>query len=83
MTTGPRLSPAGRRGGRGRRPGCPGRLGGSIGVAPLGTAFFGWAGPEGFRHAAGWTFGLCAGLLVLAFLVAFLLPRHARPHDEE
>ncbi|MFF1796934.1 MFS transporter [Kitasatospora sp. NPDC058263] len=58
------------------------QLGGSIGVALLGTAFFGWAGPEGFRHAAGWTFGLSAGLLALAFLVAFLLPRHARPHEE-
>ncbi|AUY48512.1 MFS transporter [Streptomyces sp. CB01881] len=55
------------------------QLGGSIGVALLGTAFFGWAGPEGFQYAAGRTFGLTAGLMALAFLVAFLLPRHARP----
>ncbi|WP_406195396.1 MFS transporter [Kitasatospora sp. NBC_01560] len=58
------------------------QLGGSIGVALLGTAFFGWAGSDGFRHAAGWTFGLTAGLLALAFLVAFLLPRRARPEHE-
>ncbi|MFD0276431.1 MFS transporter [Kitasatospora sp. NPDC127111] len=58
------------------------QLGGSIGVALLGTAFFGWAGSDGFRHAAGWTFGLTAVLLALAFGVAFLLPRRARPEGE-
>ncbi|MFI6846657.1 MFS transporter [Kitasatospora sp. NBC_00085] len=58
------------------------QLAGSIGVALLGTAFFGWAGSDGFRHAAGWTFGLTAGLLALAFLAAFLLPRNARPGGE-
>ncbi|MFB7474530.1 MFS transporter [Kitasatospora sp. NPDC056184] len=55
------------------------QLGGSMGVALLGTAFFGWAPTEGFRHAAGWTYGLVAALLTAAFLTAFLLPRHARP----
>ncbi|WP_395293113.1 MFS transporter [Kitasatospora hibisci] len=57
------------------------QLGGSIGVALLGTAFFGWAGSDGFRHAAGWTYGLTAGLFAVTFVVAFLLPRHARPQD--
>ncbi|MFF2351510.1 MFS transporter [Kitasatospora sp. NPDC058115] len=55
------------------------QLGGSVGVALLGTAFFGWARADGFRHAAGWTYGLVAALLAAAFLTAFLLPRHARP----
>ncbi len=55
------------------------QLGGSVGVALLGTAFFGWARTDGFRHAAGWTYGLTAALLAVAFLVAFLLPRQARP----
>ncbi|MFB6892578.1 MFS transporter [Kitasatospora sp. NPDC056327] len=57
------------------------QLGGSLGVALLGTAFFGRAGDDGFRSAAGWTYGLVAALLAAAFLVAFLLPRHARPGD--
>ncbi|MFD5916543.1 MFS transporter [Kitasatospora sp. NPDC058201] len=58
------------------------QLGGSVGVALLGTAFFGWAGTDGFQHAAGRTYGLAAALLALAFLVAFLLPRRARPEGE-
>ncbi|MFE7558678.1 MFS transporter [Kitasatospora sp. NPDC057500] len=58
------------------------QLGGSVGVALLGTAFFGWARTDGFRLAAGWTYGLIAALLAVAFLVAFLLPRHARPEGE-
>ncbi|MEV6974130.1 MFS transporter [Kitasatospora sp. NPDC093806] len=58
------------------------QLGGSIGVALLGTAFFGWAGTDGFQHAAGRTYGLTAALLAAAFAVAFLLPRQARPEGE-
>ncbi|WP_328953537.1 MFS transporter [Kitasatospora purpeofusca] len=55
------------------------QLGGSMGVALLGTAFFGWARTDGFGHAAGLTYGLVAALLAAAFVIAFLLPRQARP----
>ncbi|MFJ4093187.1 MFS transporter [Kitasatospora sp. NPDC089913] len=58
------------------------QLGGSMGVALLGTAFFGWAPTEGFGHAAGLTYGLVAALLAAAFVIAFLLPRQARPDGE-
>ncbi|MGW6917303.1 MFS transporter [Kitasatospora sp. NPDC054939] len=58
------------------------QLGGSIGVAVLGTAYFGWAASDGARSAAGWTLGLTAAALALAFAVAFLLPRRARPEEE-
>ncbi len=58
------------------------QLGGSMGVALLGTAFFGWARTDGFGHAAGLTYGLVAALLAAAFLIAFLLPRQARPDGE-
>lgn len=59
------------------------QLGGSMGVALLGTAFFGWARTDGFGHAAGLTYGLVAALLAAAFVIAFLLPRQARPDGEE
>ncbi|MFI9332470.1 MFS transporter [Kitasatospora sp. NPDC052868] len=58
------------------------QLGGSLGVAVLGTAFFGWAASDGFERGAGWTLRLTGGLLALTFLVAYLLPRQARPHEE-
>ncbi|WP_405007638.1 MFS transporter [Kitasatospora purpeofusca] len=58
------------------------QLGGSMGVALLGTAFFGRARTDGFGHAAGLTYGLVAALLAAAFLIAFLLPRQARPGGE-
>ncbi|MFD4906248.1 MFS transporter [Kitasatospora purpeofusca] len=58
------------------------QLGGSMGVALLGTAFFGWARTDGFGHAAGLTYGLVAALLGAAFVIAFLLPRQARPDGE-
>ncbi|MEK2492941.1 MFS transporter [Kitasatospora purpeofusca] len=58
------------------------QLGGSMGVALLGTAFFGWARTDGFGHAAGLTYGLVAALLAAAFVIAFLLPRQARPDGE-
>lgn len=57
------------------------QLGGSVGVAVLGTAFFGWAASDGFERAAGWTLGLTTAGLALAFVVGFLLPRHARPQE--
>ncbi|MGW4897159.1 MFS transporter [Kitasatospora sp. NPDC004240] len=58
------------------------QLGGSVGVAILGTAFFGRATTAGFEEAAGWTLSLTAAGLALAFAVAFLLPRQARPQEE-
>ncbi|MFB7677929.1 MFS transporter [Kitasatospora purpeofusca] len=58
------------------------QLGGSMGVALLGTAFFGRARTDGFGHAAGLTYGLVAALLAAAFVIAFLLPRQARPDGE-
>ncbi|MEZ0093004.1 MFS transporter [Streptacidiphilus sp. EB129] len=55
------------------------QLGGSIGVAALGTGFFSWAARQGFIHAAGWTL-LCAALALLASgALAFALPKRARP----
>ncbi len=59
------------------------QVGGAIGVAALGTAFFAWAQPEqltrafdtGMRHVL-W---LELGLLALAAALSFLLPKHARP----
>ncbi|MFJ9520170.1 MFS transporter [Kitasatospora sp. NPDC101801] len=58
------------------------QLGGSVGVAVLGTAFFSWAGSDGFRPAAGWTLGLTAVGLLIAAALAFLLPHRARPHED-
>lgn len=55
------------------------QLGGSIGIAALGTAFFSWVASSGYVHASGWTLGCAAGALVLACGVAFALPRAARP----
>ncbi|MFI6444624.1 MFS transporter [Kitasatospora sp. NPDC050543] len=58
------------------------QLGGSIGVAVLGTAFFGRATSDGFEHATGWTLGLTSAALAVAFLTAFLIPRQARPTEK-
>ncbi|MFJ8039874.1 MFS transporter [Kitasatospora sp. NPDC096147] len=55
------------------------QLGGSIGVAVLGTAFFGWAAADGSAPGAGRTLGLTALALLAAAALAFLLPRQARP----
>ncbi|MFC8447495.1 MFS transporter [Kitasatospora sp. NPDC057223] len=55
------------------------QLGGSVGVAVFGTTFFGWAASDGFQPATGRTLGLAAAALAVAFAVAFLLPRQARP----
>ncbi|MET7426257.1 MFS transporter [Dactylosporangium sp. NPDC005555] len=58
------------------------QVGGAIGVAALGTAFFTWAGPrfdDGLRHVL-W---LELGLLALAAALSFLLPQRARPAAEE
>lgn len=52
------------------------QLGGSIGVAVLGTAFFSRAG-HGMGAAAEATLLMAAGTLAVAFLVAFLMPRRA------
>jgi EmrB/QacA subfamily drug resistance transporter len=58
------------------------QLGSSVGVAVLGTAFFGWAASDGFRPAAGRTLGLTALGLLIAAGLAFLLPERARPQED-
>ncbi|MFI5527145.1 MFS transporter [Kitasatospora sp. NPDC051853] len=59
------------------------QLGGSIGVAVLGTAFFSWAAADGSAPGAGRTLGLSALALLAAFALAFLLPRRARPEQPQ
>jgi len=66
------------------------QVGMSLGIAVLGTIFFGLAGSAPaadveahrrmFLDAASTTGLITIGLLVLAFFLAFLLPRHARGH---
>jgi len=58
------------------------QLGGSIGVAALGTGFFSWAASHGFVHATGWTLACTAGVLLVSAGVAFALPKKARPHSD-
>jgi EmrB/QacA subfamily drug resistance transporter len=58
-------------------------LGMSLGVAGIGAIFFGIADPKlgvarGFLHAAEWTALIAAGLLAVAYAIAYWLPRHAR-----
>jgi hypothetical protein len=62
------------------------QLGGAFGIAVLGTTFFhalsaGTAATRigVFRDAAGVAMWLAAGLIAVAFLLTFLLPRRARP----
>ncbi len=71
------------------------QLGGAFGVALLGTVFFGVGPAAGAGLGAGWGAGLgagfgeamrvtlwvVAGMLALAFVVAFLLPPRAREED--
>ena len=57
------------------------QLGMSLGVAGLGTLFFGLVGSQGdFIGAAEPTILVTVALLAAAFAIAFLLPRHARAH---
>ncbi|WP_433470183.1 hypothetical protein [Spirillospora sp. CA-128828] len=64
------------------------QLGASLGIAILGTVFFGAIGTPVAGHfaaaaaldAAKQVTALTVGLTAAAFLVAFLLPRHARAH---
>jgi EmrB/QacA subfamily drug resistance transporter len=60
------------------------QLGASLGVAVLGTVFFGVVGqqlaPSVWVDAAKWTALLTLGLTGLAFGLGFLLPRKARAH---
>ena len=59
-------------------------LGGSLGVAGLGTALFAVAGgPAGFLVAAEVTLVGAIGLLAVAFLVCFLLPNSRAAAPEE
>jgi EmrB/QacA subfamily drug resistance transporter len=55
------------------------QLGGSIGVAALGTGFFSWAASDGFVRATDWTLGLTAAGLAVSALLGFGLPKLARP----
>ncbi|GGO83963.1 MFS transporter [Wenjunlia tyrosinilytica] len=57
------------------------QLGGSIGVAVLGTVYFGVTDTSG-DSAAQRTLLITAAAFAATFAVAFLLPRTARPHDE-
>ncbi|MFE0626105.1 MFS transporter [Streptomyces sp. NPDC058864] len=54
------------------------QLGGSVGVAVLGTAFFSYAADGGTVPAAQWTALMAAAAFVAALAAAFLLPRRAR-----
>lgn len=60
------------------------QLGASLGVAVLGTVFFGVVGQQlvlsVWVDAAKWTALLTLGLTGLAFVLGFLLPRKARAH---
>jgi hypothetical protein len=67
------------------------QLGASLGVAVLGTVFFGVAGsttahglldPAAAVHAAGLVALLALALTALSFGLGFLLPRRARAHGE-
>ncbi|MCC5576754.1 MFS transporter [Microtetraspora sp. AC03309] len=61
------------------------QLGNAFGVALLGTIFFDLLGPvptgTTFEHAMKITLWVVAGMLLLTFLVAFLLPKYAREED--
>jgi predicted MFS family arabinose efflux permease len=54
------------------------QLGGSLGAAALGTAFFDRLGGGGFGHALSVAGFISVGALLASFGLAFLLPRHAR-----
>ncbi len=65
------------------------QIGGSIGVAVLGTVFFsvlGHGSPadqfHAFSHAAQVTMWVAAAFVGVAFLLTFLLPKHARPQEQ-
>jgi hypothetical protein len=54
---------------------------GAIGVAALGTVFFGQAnhgGTAAFDDASGLVIGLAAGLYLITFALVWLLPKHAQ-----
>jgi EmrB/QacA subfamily drug resistance transporter len=62
------------------------QLGSALGVAVIGTAFFGALGSQpdragDFLHAAQLTTLLSVGLLALAFAIGFLMPKRAKGHD--
>ncbi|WP_169947574.1 MFS transporter [Microbispora sp. H11081] len=62
------------------------QLGSAFGYALIGTVFFDLLGDTpgigGFDHAMKVTLWVVAGMLVVTFAVAFLLPRHARENAE-
>jgi hypothetical protein len=62
------------------------QLGMSLGVAVIGTVFFGLLGTYAdrtldFVNAAETTALITVGLLALAFAIGFLLPKRARPQE--
>lgn len=56
------------------------QLGGSIGVAVLGTVYFDQAA-DSASGAAQWTLVVTAAALAVSFAAAFLMPRRARPES--
>jgi hypothetical protein len=58
------------------------QLASAIGVALLGTVFFGALGTGDFHHALGRTLWLDVGLIVLAIALMPLMPMHARPEED-
>jgi EmrB/QacA subfamily drug resistance transporter len=62
------------------------QLGAAMGVAVIGTVFFGALGSvagheRDFLHAAELTTLITVGLLAIAFAIGFLMPKHAKGHD--
>ncbi|MBB5120839.1 hypothetical protein AF335_05590 [Streptomyces eurocidicus] len=62
------------------------QLGSALGSAALGTVFYSALAdqgttPPGYAHTMQITLGAGAGLLALAFLASFLLPRPTHPHE--
>jgi hypothetical protein len=55
------------------------QLGGAFGIAVLGTIFFELLPGHGFRDATVRSVGVAVALIVLAFALAFLLPKQMRP----
>ena len=58
------------------------QLAGAIGVAVLGTVFFGALGAGDFHHALGVTLWITAGLMVAALALMPLMPMHARSEED-
>ncbi|MFJ1708819.1 MFS transporter [Kitasatospora sp. NPDC088346] len=58
------------------------QLGAALGTAVLGTVFFEQIKTESFLHAEQFTLAVEIAMLAVVFAAIFLLPKHARPHQE-